>query len=115
MNQKEIHMNAFLRLAMLSTTAVLVITGSASAAEARDEAAVRALGDGFAKAFVQKSGLSDTLPKVGLAHDAGSIPILFYERGGNWIAHVADAVLQYRTHGERRIHDSEVLRLQTVG
>jgi uncharacterized protein (TIGR02246 family) len=30
-------------------------TGSASAGEARDEAAVRALGDTFAKAFVQKN------------------------------------------------------------
>src|SRR5215467_16404984 len=30
----------------------------------------------------------------------------FMSADGNWIAHVADAVLQYRTHGERRIHDS---------
>ena len=35
--------------------AVIAATGSARAAEARDEAAVRALGDGFAKAFVQKN------------------------------------------------------------
>jgi uncharacterized protein (TIGR02246 family) len=38
----------------LACTLVIAATGSASAGEAQDEAAVRALGDGFAKAFVQK-------------------------------------------------------------
>ena len=42
-------------LAFLACTFVIGVTGSASAADARDEAAVRALGDGFAKAFVQKN------------------------------------------------------------
>jgi len=41
-------------LAFLACALVIGATGSASAAEARDEAAVRALGDNFAKAFVQK-------------------------------------------------------------
>jgi uncharacterized protein (TIGR02246 family) len=44
-----------LGLALLACTLVAGATGSASAAEVRDEAAVRALGDGFAKAFVQKN------------------------------------------------------------
>jgi uncharacterized protein (TIGR02246 family) len=44
-----------LGLALLACTLVTGATGSASAPEARDEAAVRALGDGFAKAFVQKN------------------------------------------------------------
>jgi len=45
------------RLAVAFLACILVIgaTGSASAGEARDEAAVRALGDTFAKAFVQKN------------------------------------------------------------
>src|SRR5262245_15208654 len=43
-----------LSLAFLACTLVIGATGSASAGEARDEAAVRALGDTFAKAFVQK-------------------------------------------------------------
>jgi uncharacterized protein (TIGR02246 family) len=43
-----------LALAFLACTLVIAATGSASA-QARDEAAVRALGDGFAKAFVQKN------------------------------------------------------------
>jgi uncharacterized protein (TIGR02246 family) len=43
-----------LGLAFLACTLVIGATGSASAGEARDEAAVRALGDTFAKAFVQK-------------------------------------------------------------
>jgi uncharacterized protein (TIGR02246 family) len=43
-----------LGFALLACTLVAGPTGSASAAEARDEAAVRALGDGFAQAFVQK-------------------------------------------------------------
>jgi len=40
--------------ACLACTLVIGATGSARAADARDEAAVRALGDAFAKAFVQK-------------------------------------------------------------
>ena len=44
-----------LGLAFLACTVVIGATGSASAGDARDEAAVRALGDGFAKAFVQKN------------------------------------------------------------
>jgi uncharacterized protein (TIGR02246 family) len=41
---------------LLMCTLVLAATGSArAAANAQDEAAVRALGDGFAKAFVQKN------------------------------------------------------------
>jgi uncharacterized protein (TIGR02246 family) len=44
-----------LALALLACTLVIGATGSASAGEARDEAAVRALGDNFAKAFVQKN------------------------------------------------------------
>ena len=43
-----------LGLTFLACTLVIGVTGSASADEARDEAAVRALGDGLAKAFVQK-------------------------------------------------------------
>jgi uncharacterized protein (TIGR02246 family) len=43
-----------LGLTLLACTLVIGATGSASAGEARDEAAVRALGDSFAKAFVQK-------------------------------------------------------------
>ena len=44
-----------LGLAFLACTLVIAATVSASASEARDEAAVRALGDNFAKAFVQKN------------------------------------------------------------
>ena len=44
-----------LGLAFLAFTLVIGATGSASAGQARDEAAVRALGDTFAKAFVQKN------------------------------------------------------------
>ena len=44
-----------LGVALLACTLVIGGTGSASANEARNEAAVRALGDTFAKAFVQKS------------------------------------------------------------
>ena len=44
-----------LGLAFLACTLVMGATGSANAGEARDEAAVRALGDTFAKAFVQKN------------------------------------------------------------
>jgi uncharacterized protein (TIGR02246 family) len=44
-----------LGLTLLAFTLAIGVTGSASAADARDEAAVRALGDGFAKAFVQKN------------------------------------------------------------
>jgi hypothetical protein len=44
-----------LGLAFLACTLVIGATGSASANEARDEAAVRALGDAFAKGFVQKN------------------------------------------------------------
>ena len=44
-----------LALALLACTLVIGATGSASAGEAQDEAAVRGLGDTFAKAFVQKN------------------------------------------------------------
>src|SRR5215469_16186504 len=44
-----------LGLAFLACTLVIGAAGSATAADARDEAAVRALGDGFANAFVQKN------------------------------------------------------------
>ncbi len=40
---------------LLACVLVIGVTGSASASEARDEAAVRALGDNFAKAFVEKN------------------------------------------------------------
>jgi uncharacterized protein (TIGR02246 family) len=43
-----------LGLVLVAFTLLIGATGSASA-QARDEAAVRALGDGFAKAFVQKN------------------------------------------------------------
>jgi uncharacterized protein (TIGR02246 family) len=43
-----------LGLTFLACALVIGVTGSASAADARDEASVRALGDTFAKAFVQK-------------------------------------------------------------
>jgi uncharacterized protein (TIGR02246 family) len=42
-------------LAFLACTLVTGATGSASAGDARDEAAVRGLGDTFAKAFVEKN------------------------------------------------------------
>ncbi len=44
-----------LGLAFLACTLIIGATGSASADQAREEAAVRALGDTFAKAFVQKN------------------------------------------------------------
>src|SRR5882724_4281108 len=44
-----------LGLAFLAYTLVIGASGSASAGRARDEAAVRALGDTFAKTFVQKN------------------------------------------------------------
>jgi uncharacterized protein (TIGR02246 family) len=44
-----------LGLTLLACTLVVGATGSASAGEAQDEAAVRGLGDTFAKAFVQKN------------------------------------------------------------
>jgi uncharacterized protein (TIGR02246 family) len=44
-----------LGLTLLACTLVIGATGSASASEAQDEAAIRALGDNFAKAFVQKN------------------------------------------------------------
>jgi len=44
-----------LSLAFLACTLVIGATGSASASEARDEGSVRALGDTFANAFVQKN------------------------------------------------------------
>ena len=44
-----------LGLAFLASTLAIGATGYASAGETRDEAAVRALGDNFAKAFVQKN------------------------------------------------------------
>ncbi len=44
-----------LGLAFLACTLVIGAAGPANAGEARDEAAIRALGDNFAKAFVQKN------------------------------------------------------------
>ena len=44
-----------LGLALLACTLVIGVTGSASAGGAQDESAVRALGDTFAKAFIQKN------------------------------------------------------------
>src|SRR5882762_1490655 len=44
-----------LGLTLLACTLVIGATGSASARDAQDEAAVRGLGDTFAKAFVQKN------------------------------------------------------------
>ena len=44
-----------LGLAFLACTLVIGAAGSASAGQTQDEAAVRALGDNFAKAFVQKN------------------------------------------------------------
>src|SRR5258708_605230 len=44
-----------LGLTLLACTLVIGATGSASAGEPQDEAAVRALGDSFAKAFVHKN------------------------------------------------------------
>lgn len=44
-----------LSLAFLACTLVIGATGSASAGQSQDEAAVRALGDSFAKAFLQKN------------------------------------------------------------
>src|SRR6516225_8136752 len=44
-----------LGLTLLAFTLVIGVTGSASAGQAQDEAAVRALGDNFAKAFVEKN------------------------------------------------------------
>jgi len=44
-----------LGLTLLAFTLVIGVTVSASASQAQDEAAVRALGDNFAKAFVQKN------------------------------------------------------------
>ena len=42
-------------LALLACALVIGVSGSASASQAQDEASVRALGDNFAKAFVQKN------------------------------------------------------------
>ena len=44
-----------LGLTLFACTLVLGVTGSARAADARDEAAVRSLGDNFAQAFLQKN------------------------------------------------------------
>jgi len=44
-----------LGLTVLAFTLVMCVTRTASASQAQDEAAVRALGDNFAKAFVQKN------------------------------------------------------------
>src|SRR5262245_46743797 len=44
-----------LGLAFLACTLVISVTGTASASGARDEGAVRGLGDAFANAFVQKN------------------------------------------------------------
>jgi uncharacterized protein (TIGR02246 family) len=55
--RKSTHRGPMRRLSLPFFACALIIgaTGSASAGEARDEAAVRALGDNFAKAFVQKN------------------------------------------------------------
>ena len=44
-----------LGLAFLACVVVIGVTGSANAGQTQDEAAIRALGDNFAKAFVQKN------------------------------------------------------------
>ena len=44
-----------LGLTLVASVLVIGLTGSASASEAQDEAAVRALGDNFVKAFIQKN------------------------------------------------------------
>ena len=44
-----------LGLTLLACTFVIGVTGTASAASARDEGAVRGLGDSFASAFIQKN------------------------------------------------------------
>ena len=44
-----------LGLALLTCTLVIGATGSAIAGQTRDESAIRALGDTFAKAFIQKN------------------------------------------------------------
>src|SRR5215472_5291444 len=44
-----------LGLAFLACMLVIGVTGPVSAGQTRDEAAVRALGDTFAKAFIQKN------------------------------------------------------------
>jgi uncharacterized protein (TIGR02246 family) len=44
-----------LGLALIACTLVIGVSNSASADQARDEAAVRALGDTFAKAFIEKN------------------------------------------------------------
>ena len=44
-----------LGLTVLAFALVISVTGSASGSQAQDEAAVRALGDNFAKAFLQKN------------------------------------------------------------
>jgi uncharacterized protein (TIGR02246 family) len=44
-----------LGLTLLAFTLVIAVTGTASASQAQDEAAIRALGDNFAKAFVEKN------------------------------------------------------------
>ena len=44
-----------LGLTLLAFSLVIGVTGSASASQAQDEAAIRAPGDNFAKAFVQKN------------------------------------------------------------
>src|SRR5215468_652548 len=45
----------FLGLTLLASVLAIGVTNSARAGDARDEASVRALGDTFAKAFVQKN------------------------------------------------------------
>jgi uncharacterized protein (TIGR02246 family) len=44
-----------LGLTLLAFTLVIGVTGTASASQTQDEAAIRALGDNFAKAFVEKN------------------------------------------------------------
>ena len=44
-----------LGLTLLACTLVIGVSGAANASQAQDEAAIRALGDNFAKAFVQKN------------------------------------------------------------
>src|SRR5215467_5926287 len=54
-NMKRRSLMQFLGLMFIGCTLVIGTTSCASAGELRDEAAIRALGDNFAKAFLQKN------------------------------------------------------------
>ena len=62
-----------LGLTLLASALVIGLTGSASASQAQDEAAVRALGDNFVKAFVQKNpeDRASLFTEDGYAFDSG--------------------------------------------